>query len=295
MKVQNIRALLFLGVIAVLATGILGACSSGESASDSEKQERAETGDTVKVHYTGRFQEGTVFDSSAGSEPMEFTLGDGQLIPGFEQAVAGMVVGGTKTVTIPSEEAYGPRRDDMVQEASRDELPQDLKPEVGMLLEMRQPDGTTRNVTVTDVTETTLTIDANHPLAGKDLTFDIELVDIVTAQSGASGLDLASISLKDCLASGTPTLAEFGRGTCIPCKKMKPILEELAVEYKGEVNIVFVEIQNHMDLTRSYSIMAIPTQIFFDSNGEEVSRHIGFYPKEDIVSDFLELGMLRDG
>ncbi|MFA4836177.1 MAG: thioredoxin family protein [Dehalococcoidia bacterium] len=113
--------------------------------------------------------------------------------------------------------------------------------------------------------------------------------------SSAGSLDLASISLVDRLASGKPTLAEFGRGTCIPCKKMKPILEDLATEYDGHINVVIVEIQNHADLTRQYGIMAIPTQIFFDATGKEVDRHIGFYAKDKIVSKLEQLGLLQDG
>ncbi|MFA4836667.1 MAG: FKBP-type peptidyl-prolyl cis-trans isomerase [Dehalococcoidia bacterium] len=287
MKTKASTVLAFL----ILLLGSVGACSSGEG--DSERQ--AETSDTVIVHYTGRLQDGTVFDTSAGSEPLEFTLGQGQLIPGFEQAVIGLQVGESKTVTIPVDEAYGPRRDDMVLEINRDELPEGLEPEVGMLLEMNQADGTTMTVTITDVSETTIKIDANHPLAGQDLIFDIELVDIVTSQSSVQGLDLASISLEDCLASGKPTLAEFGRGTCVPCKKMKPILEDLATDYDGKINVVIVEIQNHKDLTRQYGIMAIPTQIFFDASGKEVDRHIGFYAKDKIVTKFDQLGFLQDG
>lgn len=108
-------------------------------------------------------------------------------------------------------------------------------------------------------------------------------------------VDLASIYLPDALASGKPTLAEFGRGTCIPCKQMKPILEELAAEYGDTINVVIVEIQNQMDLTRSYKIVAIPTQIFFDAAGKEVDRHIGFYAKDKIVAKLGELGLLKDG
>ncbi len=108
-------------------------------------------------------------------------------------------------------------------------------------------------------------------------------------------VDLASISLVDSLANGKPTLAEFGRGTCVPCKKMKPILEELAAEYDGQINVVIVEVQNHNDLTRKYSIQLIPTQIFFNSAGEEMERHVGLYQKDDIVPEFYKLGMLKNG
>ncbi len=135
-------------------------------------------GDTVKVHYTGKLDDGTVFDSSKGQEPLEFTMGKGQLIPGFEQAVEGMEPGESKTVTIPANEAYGPHHDEMVIEVARDQFPADQEPEVGQQYRVHQADGTPFVVTVTDVTPDTITLDANHPLAGQDLTFDIQLVDI---------------------------------------------------------------------------------------------------------------------
>ncbi|MFC2005422.1 thioredoxin family protein [Chloroflexota bacterium] len=95
--------------------------------------------------------------------------------------------------------------------------------------------------------------------------------------------DLTSTSLKQAVSNGKPTLAEFGRGICIPCKEMKPILEELSIEYKGKLNVVIVEVDDNVDLTRQFGIMMIPTQIFLDSDGEEVFRHVGFYPKEEII------------
>lgn len=138
-----------------------------------ESTVQAEDGNTVSVHYTGTLADGTVFDTSVGREPLEFTIGEGNMLPGFEQAVKGMRVGESKTVTIPSEEAYGLPRDDLVAVLERSQLPEDLDPEVGQQL----INGTTI-VTVIAVSETTITIDANHPLAGKDLTFEIELVEI---------------------------------------------------------------------------------------------------------------------
>ncbi|MFC1958909.1 thioredoxin family protein [Chloroflexota bacterium] len=95
--------------------------------------------------------------------------------------------------------------------------------------------------------------------------------------------DLTSTSLKQAVSNGKPTLAEFGRGICIPCKEMKPILEELSIEYKGKLDVVIVEVDDNVDLTRQFGIMMIPTQIFLDSDGEEVFRHVGFYPKEEII------------
>ncbi len=136
------------------------------------------TGDTVKVHYTGTLEDGTVFDTSVEREPLEFTLGQGQLIPGFEQGVIGMKVGESKTINIPADQAYGPHHDDLIQVIERSQLSEDLEPKVGQQLQMRGPDGRTIIVTITDVSETTITIDTNHPLAGQNLTFEIELVEI---------------------------------------------------------------------------------------------------------------------
>ncbi len=136
-------------------------------------------GDTVKVHYTGTITDGTVFDSSREREPLEFKLGEGKLIPGFEKAVVGMNVGDTSKVTIPSDEAYGEKREDMVIDVDRGQIPPDIKPEVGQQLQIQQKDGGTIPVVITEVTDETVQLDANHPLAGQDLTFEIEVVDVV--------------------------------------------------------------------------------------------------------------------
>ena len=269
-------------LVAVLATG----CGSAP---------QAETGDTVRVHYTGTLQDGTVFDSSVGSEPLGFTIGQGQLIPGFEQAVLGMQVGESRTVTIPVDQAYGPRRDDMVLVVERNQLPEDMEPQVGMELQMNRGDGGVVAVTVTEVSETTITVDANHPLAGQDLIFEIELVEIEPAPADAGSTasqesGLTSMPLPQALSNGQPTVAEFGRGTCIPCKQMKPILEELAREYEGRANLVIISVDESRDLASQYRIMAIPTQICFDSSGNEVTRHIGFWPKEAIIAQLEEMG-----
>jgi FKBP-type peptidyl-prolyl cis-trans isomerase 2 len=139
----------------------------------------AKTGDTVQVNYAGKLADGTVFDSSVGREPFEFTLGAGQAIPGFDNAIIGMKVGEKKTVTIPVDEAYGPHLDDMVIEVSRDRIRSDAEPKVGQILEATGQNGETIRFTVTSISDNgTVTLDANHPLAGKDLTFDIELVKI---------------------------------------------------------------------------------------------------------------------
>ena len=138
----------------------------------------AQNGNIVQVHYTGTLQDGMMFDTSAGREPLEFTLGEDRMIPGFEQAVLGMKIGESKTVTIPAEDAYGPYDADMTLVVSREELPGDITPEVGQQLEMTDSDGGTIIVNITEVSDTTVTLDGNHPLAGKDLTFEIELVSI---------------------------------------------------------------------------------------------------------------------
>ncbi|MFO7166785.1 MAG: peptidylprolyl isomerase [Chloroflexota bacterium] len=138
----------------------------------------AKTGDTVSVHYTGTLADGTVFDSSHGGEPLVFTIGAGQVIPGFEAAVAGMQLGETRTMTIPAGQAYGEYRDDLVFTVGRDQLPPNMTPAVGEHYQMRQSDGMEMIVTVQEVTPVEVTFDANHPLAGKDLTFSLELVAI---------------------------------------------------------------------------------------------------------------------
>lgn len=138
---------------------------------------QAQNGSQVKIHYTGRLDNGQVFDSSQGRDPLEFTLGQGQLIPGFEAAVEGMQVGDKKTVTIPAEEAYGPRQDELLFAVDRAQLPDHIQPEMGQQLQVNQ-DGQTAVVTISDLTDTTITLDANHPLAGKNLTFDLEVMEV---------------------------------------------------------------------------------------------------------------------
>ena len=140
---------------------------------------QAKSGDTVKVHYTGRLDDGTVFDSSAARDPLELTIGSDRLIPGFEQAVVGMNLGESKTVEIPADEAFGPYREELLTEVERSKLPMDIVPEVGQKLNMTDVGGRSTVVTVVEVSESSITIDTNHPLAGEDLTFDIELVQII--------------------------------------------------------------------------------------------------------------------
>ena len=139
---------------------------------------QAKTGDTVKVHYTGKLDDKTIFDTSEGREPLQFTIGEGRLIPDFEQAVLGMKPGETKTINIPPERAYGPHHEEMVIVVNRQDIPEDLKPEVNQRLQVQQADGQVCIVTVTSVSESSVTLDSNHPLAGKELTFDIQLAEI---------------------------------------------------------------------------------------------------------------------
>lgn len=135
-------------------------------------------GDTVKVHYTGKFEDGTVFDSSKDREPLEVTIGAGRVIPGFEKGIIGMESGSTKTITLPPEEAYGQVRDDLIIEVKKAEIPENIKPKVGMNLQMKQKGGEVINLVVSEVKDETVTLDANHQLAGKTLVFDIEVVEI---------------------------------------------------------------------------------------------------------------------
>ncbi len=139
--------------------------------------EGAKNGDMVRVHYTGRLADGQVFDSSEGGEPLEFTVGEGQVIPGFDEGVRGMNVGEKKTVEIAPEDAYGERREQLVQAVPREGMNLEGEPEVGMNLSMQLPDGNQIPVAITEVTDTHVTLDANHPLAGQKLIFDVELVE----------------------------------------------------------------------------------------------------------------------
>ena len=136
----------------------------------------AAQGDVVHIHYTGRLEDGTVFDSSEGREPLEFVLGSGQVIPGFDDAVTGMEIGESKTVTIPAHRAYGAKRDELILDFPRSDLPAGIEPQVGQHLQMSTPDGQAFQVEVVGASPEGVVLDANHPLAGKDLTFDIELV-----------------------------------------------------------------------------------------------------------------------
>jgi peptidylprolyl isomerase len=139
---------------------------------------QAKPGTTVSIHYTGTLDDGTTFDSSEGRDPLTFQMGEGQIIPGLENALSGMSEGEKKTVTIPADEAYGPHRAEALQQVPREAVPDHIPLDPGTQLQVQTPEGQTMPVTVAEVTGETVTLDANHPLAGKDLTFAVELVSV---------------------------------------------------------------------------------------------------------------------
>lgn len=134
--------------------------------------------DKVKVHYKGTLSSGEVFDSSEGREPLEFTLGQGQIIPGFEQGIMGMQVEESKTINIPAAEAYGEMKEELKQQVPKDKLPPEIKPEVGLQIMSRTTNGQEIPLVITEVNADSIVVDANHPLAGKDLIFEITLISI---------------------------------------------------------------------------------------------------------------------
>lgn len=139
---------------------------------------QAKKGDTVKVHYTGKLENGETFDSSKDRDPLEFVIGGGNVIPGFEKGVLGMKEGASVNITIPPEEAYGERDEQFVVRVSRNEFPENITPAVGLQLQMTQPNDEPIVVMITDMSDDTITLDANHPLAGQTLFFEVELVEI---------------------------------------------------------------------------------------------------------------------
>lgn len=151
------------------------------------------TGNTVRVHYTGTLTDGSMFDSSEGREPLEFVVGEGMVIPGFDDAVADLEVGGKTTVTIPCDEAYGARQDEMVSNVPLEFFGEE-KPEVGWMLQLQSPEGQIMPATVVAVTDEEATLDLNHPLAGQDLTFVIELVEIVPEEEVAAANAAAQVA-----------------------------------------------------------------------------------------------------
>jgi peptidylprolyl isomerase len=139
----------------------------------------ASSGNTVRIHYTGRLTDGTEFDTSAGSEPLEFELGAGQIISGLDEAVTGMKVGETSTVTVPADKAYGPHHPEAVSAVPRENIPEGIALEPGLRLQAQREDGTALALTVVEIGEDRVTLDANHPLAGRDLVFELELVEVL--------------------------------------------------------------------------------------------------------------------
>jgi peptidylprolyl isomerase/FKBP-type peptidyl-prolyl cis-trans isomerase SlpA len=147
----------------------------------------AKEGDEVQVHYTGKLEDGTVFDTSEDGEPLSFTIGEERVIPGFEEAVTGMEPGDSKTTEVDPEQAYGEHREDMVMEMEKDQIPSEVDPEVGQQLQLRLENGQTVPVLITALGEDTVTIDANHPLAGRKLIFEIEVVDVAEGDGTTGG------------------------------------------------------------------------------------------------------------
>jgi len=139
---------------------------------------QAKNGDTVKVHFTGKLENGEVFGKSVEGQPFEFTLGASQIIPGVEEGILGMEVGEKKTIAVPPEQAYGPKREELVVEVKKTDLPEHIEPAVGEPLRLRRTDGDDIEVFVSDISEDTVTLDGNHPFAGMTLLFDLELVEI---------------------------------------------------------------------------------------------------------------------
>lgn len=140
---------------------------------------RAKYGDTVKIHYTGKLEDGTIFDTSINRAPLRFTIGEGSIISGLEEAVVGMEPGELKVIKVPSNKAHGPYDEELIVVIDRYEFPSDLEPRVGHQFDICQVDGRTVVVTVTNITEQEITLDVNHPLAGKDLIFHFQLLEIV--------------------------------------------------------------------------------------------------------------------
>ena len=134
--------------------------------------------DTVIVHYTGSFTDGEVFDSSMDREPLEFNIGQGMVIPGFENGIIGMQEGDSKKITIPAEDAYGPHREDLLTTIERSQIPASIDLQIGMILQMRSPEGGTTNVSIRDINQESVILDLNHPMAGKELIFEVNLVKV---------------------------------------------------------------------------------------------------------------------
>jgi len=201
-----------------------------------------------------------------------------------------MKVGEKKILELPAADAFGSRYEELVIEVAKDELPPGVDPQVGMQLQSTT-DGGIITLSVIAITETTVTLDANSPLAGHDITFEMELREIVPKGEAGSSGGAAPVAFVEAMQNGLPSIVEFGSTTCAPCRQMKPILDELAVQYKGKVNVVIVEVYDYTELSREYQILGIPTQVFFDASGTEVFRHTGFFSKDEIITRFQEMGV----
>lgn len=178
--------------IAVIANTDLGAAYRITTLKEKIRTEnavaQAKEGDTVQVHYTGKLRDGTVFDTSQDREPLSFKIGEQRVIPGFEKAVVGMEPGDSKTEELPPDQAYGQHREDMVMELEREQLPDNMEPKVGQQLQLRMQNGQEVPVVITELGDESVTIDANHPLAGKELVFEIELVEIGENNEGGGNI-----------------------------------------------------------------------------------------------------------
>lgn len=141
--------------------------------------QEAKIGDNVKVHYTGKTSDGVIFDSSRDRDPLGFKIGSGMVIPGFDEAVIGLKIGEKISKLIPAQDAYGDRDEELVFEVNKNQIPENIIPEVGMQLQLQSNDGSISIVTISDIKDNSVKFDANHFLAGKDLTFEIELIEIV--------------------------------------------------------------------------------------------------------------------
>ena len=163
---------IIIAILVIMAAIVVAGCDAASG------DRVVKNGDTVTLEFIGTLDNGETFDTSLGEEPLVFTLGEGEMVPAFENAILGMKVGEIKKFTIPAEEAYGPYYQEYVLEVPRSDIPDDIVPVIGMQLQQVQEDGTIVVATITKVTEETVTLDANHALAGRDLTFEVELLDI---------------------------------------------------------------------------------------------------------------------
>jgi FKBP-type peptidyl-prolyl cis-trans isomerase 2 len=182
---------------------------------EAHKMAKVKKGDKVKINYTGKLEDGKVFDSSEGREPLEFEVGSGKVIPGFDKAVEGMDLNEEKTFTLKSEEAYGPVRKEMVQEFPRDKLPKEPEPKEGMMLLLTAPDGRQMPAKIVKVSEDKVSVDLNHPLAGKDLTFEVKVVGVNEPEEKKEDTKAEDKTEKQ--KEGEPKEGDSGCDSCDSC------------------------------------------------------------------------------